>query len=66
MIQTNNATICCIIGLARLSSTIGSLLASYGLNVNVNVQVLARTFKMTIHFHRPITACLFRKSFINV
>lgn len=62
MIQANNATVCCIIGLARLSSTIGSLLASYGLNV----QVLARTFKMTIDFHRPITACLFRKSFINV
>ncbi|SDR53589.1 hypothetical protein SAMN05445850_5719 [Paraburkholderia tuberum] len=62
MIQANNATICCIIGLARLSSTIGSLLASYGLNV----QVLARTFKMTVDFHQPITACLFRKSFINV
>ncbi|MGF6702096.1 hypothetical protein OKW38_006773 [Paraburkholderia sp. MM5496-R1] len=62
MIQANNATICCIIGLARLSSTIGSLLASYGLNV----QVLARTFQMTVDFHQPITACLFRKSFINV
>ncbi|MGF6810075.1 hypothetical protein OKW30_005267 [Paraburkholderia sp. Clong3] len=64
MIQANNATVCCIIGFARLSSTIGSLLASYGLNVNV--PVLARTFKMTVDFHQPITACLFRKSFINV
>lgn len=64
MIKGNNATTCCIIAFARLSSAIGSLLASYGLNVHEYVP--ARTFRMTIDFHQPITACPFLKFFINV